>query len=331
MIAQLTDTDAFSFTVTTAGQYVIAAGRVPPSSVALTLSVYDSSGTLLASADGNNPQDWPLATTNDQELSMSLAPGTYYAIVGSQGNYSDVGEYQLTVTPMATGWSAHDVGIAGVPGTTSYAAGTSTMTVNGSGAAIGGSADSLQFAYQTLQGDGTIIAQVAGMDTTDSSAQAGVMIRELAGLELDGGGDAGHRGQRHADARAEQHRRQCREQQRHSSGLFATWVELQRAGNVFTAYTSSDGVTWTLAGTTTVAMNQTVYVGLASCSDNQLDLNTAQFANISLSGDLNPGPTLDGLVGAHGAGGHRRHGHDGQSFLEQRERRSGLCHRTLQR
>jgi autotransporter-associated beta strand protein len=297
VIERLTDTDAFSFTVTAAGQYVIAAGRVPPSSVALKLSVYNSSGTLLASADGNNPQGWPLATTNDQELSMSLAPGTYYAIVGSQGNYSDVGEYQVTVAPMASGWSAHDVGIAGVPGTASYAAGTSTMTVSGSGTQIGGTADGLQLAYQTLQGNGTIIARVTQLNTADPSAEAGVMVREslasdatdVAILAAAQNGPQmlwrGATGGSTATSDAA------------SASFTPIWVELQRQGNLFSAYTSSDGLTWTLAGTATVAMGQTVYVGLASCGQ---QLNTATFDNISLSGHLDPGPTLDALAAPTG-------------------------------
>ena len=42
-------------------------------------------------------------------------------------------------------------------------------------------------------------------------------------------------------------------------------------------------------------MGQTVYVGLASCGQ---QLNTATFDNISLSGHLDPGPTLDDALAA---------------------------------
>lgn len=41
------------------------------------------------------------------------------------------------------------------------------------------------------------------------------------------------------------------------------WLKLIRTGNVFTGYGSSDGSTWTLLGTATIAMPTTVYVGLA--------------------------------------------------------------------
>ena len=61
MIERLTDTDAFSFTVTTAGQYLIDADPDAPSGLDPKLSVYDSSGVLLAVKDGD-----PLARHYDQ-------------------------------------------------------------------------------------------------------------------------------------------------------------------------------------------------------------------------------------------------------------------------
>src|SRR6185369_343050 len=41
------------------------------------------------------------------------------------------------------------------------------------------------------------------------------------------------------------------------------WVRVVRSGNVFTGYTSADGVTWRQEGSTSFAMASTVYVGLA--------------------------------------------------------------------
>jgi len=38
------------------------------------------------------------------------------------------------------------------------------------------------------------------------------------------------------------------------------WVKLVRSGNTFTAFCSSDGVTWTQVDTASITMNSTVYV-----------------------------------------------------------------------
>jgi hypothetical protein len=69
-----------------------------------------------------------------------------------------------------------------------------------------------------------------------------------------------------------------------SSGLAAPyWVRLARTGNVFRAYAAPDGVNWTLTGTTKVAMNSNVYVGLAVCSVDNGTLCQAQFDNVTFS------------------------------------------------
>ena len=60
------------------------------------------------------------------------------------------------------------------------------------------------------------------------------------------------------------------------------WLRMTRVGNLFTAYTSSDGVNWTLLGSITVTMGATVDVGLAVTSHNTASLNTSTFQNVSI-------------------------------------------------
>jgi len=52
-----------------------------------------------------------------------------------------------------------------------------TFTIRGAGADIWGATDGFQFAYQTLPGDGSIVARVAGVQNTNTYAKAGVMLR----------------------------------------------------------------------------------------------------------------------------------------------------------
>src|SRR5437764_14988329 len=56
-----------------------------------------------------------------------------------------------------------------------------------------------------------------------------------------------------------------------------TWVRLQRAGNVFSSYTSSDGTTWTALGTTTLALPVTVFLGMAVTSHNPAQTVVGKF------------------------------------------------------
>ena len=61
------------------------------------------------------------------------------------------------------------------------------------------------------------------------------------------------------------------------------WFRLRRAGNVFTAYQSSDGINWFSVGTSTIALPSTYYVGLAACSGDVTNntIETSSFDNVS--------------------------------------------------
>jgi regulation of enolase protein 1 (concanavalin A-like superfamily) len=62
-----------------------------------------------------------------------------------------------------------------------------------------------------------------------------------------------------------------------------TWLRLTRVGNVFTGYSSTDGVNWTTIGSTTVAMAQTVFVGMAVSSRSTTSTATAQFRDLTIA------------------------------------------------
>jgi hypothetical protein len=57
-------------------------------------------------------------------------------------------------------------------------------------------------------------------------------------------------------------------------------VKLARLGTAFSAYTSPDGVTWTLVGTDTISMASTVKVGLVVSSHKNGTLATAKFSSV---------------------------------------------------
>ena len=60
------------------------------------------------------------------------------------------------------------------------------------------------------------------------------------------------------------------------------WVKVTRAGQLFTAFASSDGKTWTNIGSETVNLNRLAYVGLAVTSRSGKTLTTARFSNVTV-------------------------------------------------
>lgn len=280
IIERMGDVDAFSFT-SAGGVYALSAAPDAPSGVDLKLDVYALDGTLLATSDNAN---------NVQELTMTLGSGTYFALVSSHGNYGDVGRYFMSVSPLPAGWASVDVG-TGTSGYTVYDASTGTFNVVGSGRGIGNTGapfffstntDGFQYAYQPLNGDGAIIARVVNVDNTSNSAKVGVTIRETLAansqevsmvLNYSGTAQLLRRSVTGGTTSA-------------ITGTSGAWLKLERVGSSFTGSTSTDGTTWTPAGTVTVAMDANVTIGLLTTSANAHALNVGVLDNVSISGDV---------------------------------------------
>jgi hypothetical protein len=144
--------------------------------------------------------------------------------------------------------------------------------VKGAGA-IWDTADRFHFVYQPVTGDAEVVARVGSITEADVWSKAGVMIRESLTPES-----------RHASMFASAGKGYAF-QRRLTTGAYTDntagrrdtppgWVKLVRAGDLFTAYRSTDGVTWTKVGADTVPMVATVYVGLAVASHDRDDATT---------------------------------------------------------
>jgi regulation of enolase protein 1 (concanavalin A-like superfamily) len=165
-------------------------------------------------------------------------------------------------------------------GSTSYGAGT--FSQSGSGA-LGSTSDKLNFSYQTLSGDGDITSKITLLQDTGALSRVGVMIREtlatnskyvfmgMSGSNTYLTGNRATTGGASATALA-------------GTGTVPnTWVRLVRTGDVVTAYKSPDGATWTPAGSTTVTMATSCYIGLAVSSGSDTILNSSQFSNLTVT------------------------------------------------
>jgi regulation of enolase protein 1 (concanavalin A-like superfamily) len=200
-------------------------------------------------------------------------------------------------------WQDTDIGSVGVAGSTSYANGV--FTVQGAGAGVENAADAMNFLYQSLPGDGTIIARVVNFQGS-STPQLGVMIRETL--------TAGATDAFPSDAYNPYYGNELQFLYRASTGggtqnggsggaSLPFWLELTRTGNTFTAYYSPDGVSWTQYGTETVTMAQNVYVGLAVSSESTSSLATVTFDNVSIGTPSSPAPEITSVLPDGGAVG----------------------------
>jgi RHS repeat-associated protein len=159
---------------------------------------------------------------------------------------------------------------------------------------------SVNFAYQTLSGDGSIVARVVGIQGS-TSAQAGVMIRETSNT----GSTMAYTAHDSTSDLYCWYRTTTGGQGSEQAGSGETlpyWVELTRSGNVFTYYWSMDGVNWVQVGATqTISMAQNVSIGLGASSGSNTVLATATFDNVSVTSTVTPSPIITGVSATTGA------------------------------
>jgi alpha-L-fucosidase len=184
----------------------------------------------------------------------------------------------------SSNWLTEDVGAVGAVGSFNLSSGV--FTIQGSGSDIWNSSDEFRYGFQALTGDCSITARVLNMQNTAGWAKAGVMIRET----LDPASKYVINFMSPANGTALQQRGTtggAASGVSNNTGLAAPfWVRLVRTNDTFTAFISADGANWIQSGTTTVAMNANVYVGLAVCSHNDGTICQAQFDNVTFSNSI---------------------------------------------
>jgi hypothetical protein len=173
-----------------------------------------------------------------------------------------------------------DIGSPAIAGSAAFSSGT--YTIRAAGADIWGTADQFHFLYQTMTGNGEVVARVASIGNTHAWAKAGVMIRESLTAQsrhamVVTSVGKGYAFQRRPDPGA------FSEHTAGGSGTAPGWVRLVRTGDLFEAYRSSNGSAWTRIGSDTIAMGATVYVGLAATSHSVAAATTVVVDNLRVT------------------------------------------------
>ncbi len=185
-----------------------------------------------------------------------------------------------TICP--SGWSCSDIGYP-VPAGSQYQGG-GTWNILAGGSDIWGTSDQFRYVAQTLSADGSVSAHITAQTNTSSWAKAGVMLRQnanagsayYAALVTPGNGivvqyraTPGGNAQQSAQI---------------TTGTVPTYLMVARAGNTYSAFTSSDGATWTLVPGSNVSISTSgpVLAGMAVTSHNSSALSTVTFDTVSV-------------------------------------------------
>lgn len=266
-----------------AGNYTVSINWTAASnrSTHVPLTVVHAGGTDSSQSidQKNDDPDWKVVGT--YFFNAGTGGSVTISNTGADGHVIADAVRFTPATGLPGSWTNGDIGAVNVAGDTTHSGGV--FTVNGSGATIGGTADSFQFAHQTVTGDCTITARVATQTNTSGYARAGVMIRD--GLAAN---------DRFATSIVTPTNGAYLLYRTNTGGSSTTgsggsaaapyWVRVKRVGNTFSAYKSADGSTWTQISTNkTITMGSSVQVGLAVCSYNNNVLGSATFDNVTIS------------------------------------------------
>ncbi len=193
-------------------------------------------------------------------------------------------------------WETYDINLAqaGHIGDTWFR--HDTFTVTGYGADIWGTSDSYRFVNQTMVGDGAIVARVTSEKADNTYAKAGVIavndgktvvldIRPNGVIEFMARSATGGQMQYLAGGASQ----------------FPVWLKIERVGNQFTGFMSTDGSQWLFVGSTSVSMGNATSVGLAVTSHDPSLYNLSTFDHVALTGVSAAGDIDIGDVGAAGS------------------------------
>jgi regulation of enolase protein 1 (concanavalin A-like superfamily)/phosphatidylserine/phosphatidylglycerophosphate/cardiolipin synthase-like enzyme len=260
-----------------------------PASIPLAVNATDPDGFVARVDYFANSNPIASSTTAPFTATWLNAPAGTYSVTAratdNLGATTTSTPISVTVGSAPSGlpapWADQDIGGVGQAGSASVNGGT--FSVTGSGTDVWGTTDQFHFVFQALNGDGSVVARIPTVQPVDVWTKAGVMIRESLTA-----------GSRHAFMLSSPgstkglafQRRIATNDISTSTGLGGappTWVKLTRAGTVFSAYVSADGVNWTLVGSDTISMPTAVYAGLAVSSHNNAALATATFDNVSVT------------------------------------------------
>jgi autotransporter-associated beta strand protein len=227
-----------------------------------------------------------IATPTSPALVLTgLANGTtcYYVVSAANAAGVSADSAPVSATPgnLPSPWQKSDVGSAGAT-SASYLSGVFTLA--GGGAGIAAAADDFSYTYQSTNGDCSVVAHVASIQNTNSSAKAGVTIR----------------------ATTDANSMEAGIWVTPSSGIIFTyrttnggatstsvsngktapyWVKITRTNNTFKAYHSTNGSSWTqLGGNRTIAMATVATMGMGVTSNVAGTLCPASLDSVSVLG-----------------------------------------------
>jgi hypothetical protein len=221
----------------------------------------------------------PLTTTTYTDADPLAGTTVYYRVTAVDATGESLGTQTSVVTAGTAPTGLQSVAVNETPtGSTTTVTAGSAYTIVAGGPGIASTADGFRYVYDEQTGNFDVDLQVNSLTVAGNFSTAGIMARTNLG-------DASPNV--YMSASPANYRFKYRTTSGATENIaFAgatsfpnVWVRLVRAGNVFSGYSSPDGVTWTLVSQQTVALPSTLYLGIAVASNTTAITTTASVSN----------------------------------------------------
>jgi regulation of enolase protein 1 (concanavalin A-like superfamily) len=240
--------------------------------------------------------------TSFSDMSVSADTTYSYQIVAtnSAGDAAPSNTQTLSTPALPGALSSSDIGNPAQTGSTSVINDGSDYDVTGGGLNVWDSSDQFRFVYKQYSGDFDVRVRIAGVsEAATINALVGLMAREslsanAANVFMRTYGQPG--GLYKLGVRASTGAATTSAGGSATNSYPNSWVRLQRSGNSFTGYFSTDGVNWTTISTANVAISSTLFVGMAVSSRSAAGTATAQFRSFGDVSTAQPPANPSNLV-----------------------------------
>jgi M6 family metalloprotease-like protein len=203
-----------------------------------------------------------------------------FSSISANQTISATYKYSSSVDALPSPWKKIDIGTPSAAGKSGYRNGT--FRIETVGTDIYNNSDDFHYVYQSLSGDGEIVAHVAAHNEPREWCKSGVMIRESLAPDS-----------KYAmfvkavwDGAAMQWRTNTAGSSDNQNNEFFekfNWVKLKRMGNTFYCYISDNGLNWGLFSSVSVAMQSNVYIGLCATGSTANLGNKSLFDNVKVT------------------------------------------------
>ncbi|HKX62202.1 MAG TPA: immunoglobulin domain-containing protein [Verrucomicrobiae bacterium] len=270
--------DAFTYNIRTPGG---DPGGLSP----LTVTVRPDNRTVqLKLAEVLSGEFWVTLTTDALDVS---------------GNSVVIGQ---AATNVVGGFTTGDVGGPGLTGS-HFTCDNETIEIVGGGADIWDTTDRGYFATKPMQGDFDASVRVVELKGSNAITKAVLVAREdnstgARALHVSVNPPPPGRNQIELGARTTTGGPTAAWGSSFvPAGIPDAWMRIVRQGNVFTGYRSADGENWILMGTTTLALPETIVVGLGVTAHDNTQLSTGVFTDFSVTPVVTlSNPAFDGTT-----------------------------------